>query len=388
MTNDLPLPSRSGSLRVPARDGRPALDLGRKVHCMFGLVFDDIGLEEATAHLRRCAAKAERCFLSTPNLNFAIAAQTDPVFRDSVQHSDLSVVDGMTILRIGQRMGLPMRERVAGSDIFERLRRSPPAGQAPMKVFFFGGPPGVAERAAARLNQTPGGLVCVGFESPGFGSVADMSSADVIGRINASGADFVVVALGAKKGQAWIEHNRDRLRAPILSHLGAVVNFVAGGVKRAPPWMQNAGFEWLWRIKEEPMLWKRYAADAMALARFLATEVAPSMWSNWRTGPVAPQPGHVSASQRCDLVTLRLSGQMTGAALGPLREALATALQRGAAVQLDLRETTQIDSAFLGIALLLDSWQVAPRAILPGSVFDDRVLSSFGRFGARSLIEV
>jgi N-acetylglucosaminyldiphosphoundecaprenol N-acetyl-beta-D-mannosaminyltransferase len=375
------------ALRVPARDGRHGLDLGRNVHCLFGLVFDDIGLDAAVAHLRRCVAEGTHCFVSTPNLNFAIAAQTDPAFRASVQHSDLSVIDGMTILRIGQMLGLPMRERVAGSDLFERLRRGPPPGEARVKVYFFGGLPGVAERAAERVNATPGGLVCVGFHSPGFGSVAQMSGADVIDSINASGADFVVVALGAKKGQAWIEHNRDRLRAPLVSHLGAVVNFVAGSVTRAPLWLQNAGFEWLWRIKEEPALWRRYAADGWALLRFLATEVGPSMWHAWRAGPVSTVPGHIEVRTQGAAVTLRLAGQFAGDSLHSLRHAIARALQQGASVQMDLREVTQIDSAFLAIALLLDSWQVTPRAILPASVFDERVLSTFSRYGARSLIE-
>jgi N-acetylglucosaminyldiphosphoundecaprenol N-acetyl-beta-D-mannosaminyltransferase len=375
------------ALRVPARDGRPALDLGRNVHCMFGLVFDDIGLDGAVAYLRRCAAESMHCFMSTPNLNFAIAAQSDPVFRASVQHSDLSVVDGMTILRIGRMLGLPMRERVAGSDVFERLRRPPADGQVPMKVYFFGGPPGVAQRAAERINGTPGGVVCVGFESPGFGSVADMSGADVIERINASGADFVVVALGAKKGQAWIEHNRHRLRPPLVSHLGAVVNFVAGSVKRAPQWLQNAGFEWLWRIKEEPALWRRYAADGWALLRFLATEVGPSMWHTWRAGPVAPMGGHIEVRTQGHAVTLRLRGHFGGDSLHSLRHTIARALQHGSTVQMDLREATQIDSAFLAIALLLESWQGQPRAILSGSVFSERVLSAFNRYGARSLLD-
>lgn len=387
MMNDRPEVLMPPSLRVPGRDGRPDLDLGRRVYALFGLVFDDIGLEDAAAHLRRCAATGERCFLSTPNLNFAIAAQTDRAFRDSVQRSDLSVIDGMTILRIGQKLGLPMRERVAGSDVFERLRQPLQPGEAPMKVFFFGGPPGVAERASVQLNAQGGGLVCVGFESPGFGSVPEMSQDDVIARINASGADFVVVALGAKKGQAWIEHNRARLQAPLISHLGAVVNFVAGGVQRAPKWVQNAGFEWLWRIKEEPALWKRYAADAWALARFLANEVAPSMWSNWRAGAVPPQPGSFVAQRGPDGVTFRLTGQITAHTLPPLRQAMAEALQSGAAVQLDLREATQVDSAFLGLALLLDTWQGAPRVIVPGSVTHARVISSFNRFGARALLE-
>ena len=65
----------------------------------------------------------------------------------------------------------------------------------------------------AALNAQPGGAVGVGHDDAGVGSVEQMSGAQTIERINASGADFVVAALGAKKGQAWILHNQQRLQA-------------------------------------------------------------------------------------------------------------------------------------------------------------------------------
>ena len=118
-------------------------------------------------------------------------------------------------------------------------------------------------------------MVCVGFESPGYGSIVEMSSKSAIAKINASGADFLVVALGAAKGQAWIEHNLEALNVPVVSHLGAVINFVAGGVKRAPLWMQKSGLEWAWRIREEPELWRRYWFDGLGLVKLLIRSVAP-----------------------------------------------------------------------------------------------------------------
>ena len=83
--------------------------------------------------------------------------------------------------------------------------------------------------------------------------------------MNAARPDFLVVSLGAAKGQAWIMRNLHRLDVPLVSHLGAVVNFVAGEVRRAPRWMQRSGLEWAWRVKEEPALLRRYAGDALRL---------------------------------------------------------------------------------------------------------------------------
>jgi N-acetylglucosaminyldiphosphoundecaprenol N-acetyl-beta-D-mannosaminyltransferase len=237
-------------------------DFSRKVHCLLGLPFDAITLAEATEHIRQAAFNCTPCFFSTPNLNFLIAAQGNKVFRESVIKSDLSLPDGMPIVWLSKLLGLPIHERVAGSDVFEALRKG--TGRK-IKVYFFGGQPGVAEKAMQVLNAEDGGLQCVGFESPGFGSIAEMSTPESLQKINASGAEFLVVSLGAVKGQAWIEHNLDGLLVPVVSHLGAVVNFVAGNVSRAPRWMQKAGLEWVWRIVEEPGLWRRYRADQVSV---------------------------------------------------------------------------------------------------------------------------
>ncbi|QTN26850.1 WecB/TagA/CpsF family glycosyltransferase [Rhodoferax sp. AJA081-3] len=247
----------------------------RNVHCVLGLPFDAVSLEQAVESIRDAITRRAPCFISTPNLNFLIAGHTNAAFRNSVGRSDLSLADGMPIVWLAKLMGIPITQRVSGSDVFEALRQ----GVGPLlKVYFFGGPPGVAQRAAQQINTEGKGMVCVGFESPGYGTIEEMSRADTIAKINQSGADFLIVALGAVKGQSWIESNLEALQVPVVSHLGAVVNFVAGGVRRAPHWMQTTGLEWAWRIREEPTLWKRYLSDGKGLIKLLATRVTPFLY--------------------------------------------------------------------------------------------------------------
>jgi len=100
-------------------------------------------------------------------------------------------------------------------------------------------------------------LIGVGSMDPGFGTVESMSTDETLAEINRHNIDVIIVSLGAGKGQAWIEANRHKLNAPIISHLGAVINFFAGTVHRAPQWVQKQGLEWCWRILQEPSLWKR-----------------------------------------------------------------------------------------------------------------------------------
>lgn len=324
----------------------------RDVHCILGLPFDAVDLDAAVGIVQRAAQTREKCFLSTPNLNWLVACQHDRDLRRSVIDSDLSVVDGMPLVWVARWLGVPLRERVAGSAIFDALRGS---AAARLRVFFFGGPVGIAEQACRRLNETATGLTCVGHECPGFGSVEEMSSPATIENINRSGADFVVVALGARKGQAWIEHNRGRIEAPVISHLGAVVNFVAGTVSRAPRWMQRSGFEWVWRIKEETGLWRRYFDDGIAFLRLLATRVAPLALLRLTAPAEAADTGTATIEARREgpVSVLILGGAWVRANLAPLRLAFRHATEAKLPIRLDLGGVTYIDGAFVGLLLLL-----------------------------------
>ncbi len=157
-------------------------------------------------------------------------------------------------------------------------------------------------------------MSCVGSFYPGFGSVDDMSTPAIIDAINASDADFLAVALGAKKGQAWLQRNHARLQIPVRVHLGATINFQAGTLKRAPTIMQRWGLEWLWRIKEEPQLWRRYWNDGIVLLALLENHVFPLLLLAFWDRLTARRLGEdlkITSSDDHDFVTINLDGIAT-----------------------------------------------------------------------------
>jgi N-acetylglucosaminyldiphosphoundecaprenol N-acetyl-beta-D-mannosaminyltransferase len=329
------------------------VDFTRRLVCILGLPFDALDIAQAVQRVRAAAFSGQRCFVSTPNLNFAIAARRDSAFRDSVLHSDLSLVDGMPLVWIARLLGQPLHERVSGADLFEALQAH--AGP-PVDSYLFGGPPGAAAQASERINRRGGGVRCVGFDEAGFGSIAAMSTNEQIERINRSGARFVVVALGAAKGQAWIEHNAARLRAPVLSHLGAVVNFAAGTVRRAPRWVQASGFEWLWRVKEEPALWRRYLRDGAAALGVLLTRVLPdAVYGRDARGRTAAD---LQVVRGPDSSLLKLSGDWRAiSALPSLQAALAALAQESdRGLQLDLTDMRDIGNSCTALLLSASGW--------------------------------
>jgi N-acetylglucosaminyldiphosphoundecaprenol N-acetyl-beta-D-mannosaminyltransferase len=334
-------------------DHPPPPDFERDVHCLLGLPIDAIDLAGAEKRIRAAAEAKLPCFMSTPNVNFLVASREDYAFRNALLHSDLSVADGMPLVWLARLIGIPLRERVAGASLFEALGRS--SGR-PLAVYFFGGPDGVAEAAARRLERVGKGLVCVGYESPGFGSVEEMSSEETIRRINASNADLLVVSLGARKGQAWIERNRARLKVPLVSHLGAVVDFAAGTVRRAPDWAQRAGLEWLWRIKEDPALWRRYLHDGLALAALFVSRVLPYAWYLRRRRSVPVHEARVEAREKKHAYVIVLGGAWTRANIAVLRGSFSLAAQSSKDVRLDMTEVSHVDAAFVGLVMLLHGY--------------------------------
>ena len=291
----------------------------RDVVALFGLPFDIGDTEEVASRLRRIALAGERCWLSTANLDWLLMAREDQAFRRAALDSDMLTMDGGPVAALARGAGVAGASRVAGADLFEAL--AAPTQERPLRVFFFGGRDGAAETATERLRENAragAGLAPAGYLNPGYGDVSAMSAPDTLARINDSGADLLIVSLGAAKGQAWIARNRHALTAPIVSHLGAVVDFTAGTIARAPSVVQRVGAEWAWRIGQDPALWRRYARDAAALPGLLAE--ARTLRALTSAQDAAGGEGSLQHDRTCG--TLRVTGP---APTDQLREALSTA---------------------------------------------------------------
>lgn len=328
-------------------------DFSRNVWCLLGIPLDAITLEQTADQLLSAAKARETCFLSTPNLNYLSTSVVDNDFRTSVINSDLSVTDGFPMIWVAKFLSIPLPERVPGSGLMEYLFQR--NTQPPLRVFFFGGEPGVGEIASQKINEKPSGLLSVGHFAPGFGTVEEMSSIEIIDNINRHDVELLIVSISAKKGQAWIEKNKHLLKAPIYSHLGAVINFFAGTVKRAPIITQRFCAEWLWRIYQEPSLWRRYFNDGLCFLNLLANNVFPYwFWLNFSQPKVTELTLLTQVSEdNKDLSHVALTGVCIDETNALIRELFSKLAQEKRDVILDLANVKLIDGAFLGLCLLL-----------------------------------
>jgi N-acetylglucosaminyldiphosphoundecaprenol N-acetyl-beta-D-mannosaminyltransferase len=327
-------------------------DLSREVYCILGMPVDVIDMPSVLLRIDSAATKASNLFLSTPNLNFLVNFHSDLEFRDSMLLSDLSPVDGMPLVWLGRLLGVPIKERVAGSDIFAALKGFRGPGR-PLRLFLFGGNEGVAAAASAALNAEQNGVACVGSHFPGYLSVEELSNDLVIEEINSSAADFLVVCLGSMKGQLWLKRNSENLRVPIRSHLGASLNFEAGTVKRAPVFMRELGLEWLWRIKEEPYLWRRYWHDGHILLYMLYSMVLPLSLYKLITVNASDARLNIELEIKEGCNELRISGAATTKNIKDIVTAFRKTLSANKRIVIDLTNVSAIDARFLGVLLVV-----------------------------------
>ncbi len=334
------------------------------VQWILGLPFDLTGARHAADGLREAGVRERSVVFATPNLNFLRSSSESRKFRDDILRTDLSLVDGMPIVWLGRALGVPVRERVAGSTLVDLLAE-PHKNRQPLRTFIFGAEGESAQLAMNAVNTQACGLVGVGALNPGFGSVKELSSASIIDTINASNPELLIVSLGAVKGHAWIEHNRDQLQVPLISHLGAAVNFLAGTVRRAPPFMQKTGLEWLWRVFSEPRLTRRYAGDALYLARELITAVLPLMWMRLWRGRRAREIAVDEVPGRPGL--LLVSGALTADTVSTLVESVERLRSAGAdAISLNFSDLTYVDCRGLGYLYELVYRRIGPATVQLG----------------------
>jgi N-acetylglucosaminyldiphosphoundecaprenol N-acetyl-beta-D-mannosaminyltransferase len=145
----------------------------------------------------------------------------------------------------------------------------------PIRVFLLGAAPGVADRAARRVESTWPNVEVVGTYSPPLGfEKDDYENRQILDRIAVAGPDVLIVGLGAPKQELWVHKHRLHIEATVAVCAGATIDFLAGEKKRAPVWMQRLGLEWFFRMLSDPRrLVRRYARDAWVFPQLIAKEL-------------------------------------------------------------------------------------------------------------------
>lgn len=233
-----------------------------KRYDFLGLPVDALTRDEALERVAELARTPEPSHVLFLNVDVMVKADRNPELRRAIEQSDLSLMDGKPPLRVAQRRGIPLPEKVSGSDFVPAVCAV--AEREGLSVFILGGKEGVPEAARDNLLAEHPKLNIVGAYSPRFGFEKDPAElAKINDMLTGTGPDILLACLSCPKQEIFVEGNKGVYKAPVSISCGATVDFLAGNVRRAPEWVSRAGVEWLYRFLKEPKrLFKRYFVDS------------------------------------------------------------------------------------------------------------------------------
>ncbi len=247
-------------------------DAGRRpVRVDFGVAsVDVVTADEAVDAVVELARRPGVDVVVTPNLDHLALLRSQRAMQLTYRRAALVLADGMPLVLVARLLRLPLRQRVAGSDLALPLLAA--CAKAGVGVFFFGATDAVNEAARNRLTASIPELRVVGQASPRYvPGRPDRAMAESLDAIRASGARLVLVGFGAPKQETLLHEYADRLPDACYLCCGATLDFLAGRISRAPRWMSRTGLEWLYRLAKEPgRLWKRYLVRDLSALPILA----------------------------------------------------------------------------------------------------------------------
>ena len=199
-------------------------------------------------------------------------AQKHPDLKEVLNSAELLAPDGILVVLLARFRGFPLRKKNTGPELMWEFSKT--ANEREYKYFIFGDTEDTLQLLQAKLTEEFPNLKIVGLHSPPFRPLTAKEDESIVCTINQSEADVLWVGLGMPKQEWWIREHRDRLNVPIAVGAGASFKLLSGTVSRGPSWMRNLGFEWLWRLSQEPgRVWRRVFLDAPRFVGLVALEL-------------------------------------------------------------------------------------------------------------------
>ncbi|MBQ5606561.1 MAG: WecB/TagA/CpsF family glycosyltransferase [Prevotella sp.] len=257
------------------------------------LKLKDIRILESKEDLRNLPEG--KLLINTINAHSYNVAQKDVLFAEALQKGDVLIPDGASIVMACKWLEAKSqpKERIAGWDLFvyemERVNGMAVNDELGIRnydvnenenvngneddngndgvsrgrkkrVMFMGSSEAVLEKIRQEASYAFHNIEVITYSPPYKPVFTDEDNAAMISAINRAKPDLLWIGMTAPKQEKWAYEHWQELEIDChVGTVGAVFDFFAGMVKRAPLWWQRHGLEWLYRLLKEPKrMWRRY----------------------------------------------------------------------------------------------------------------------------------
>ena len=250
---------------------------------IFKLKLIGTSLDDLLGLIRQRVVQNKRTFITTPNPEFIVYSQKNPWFEKLLIQSDIAIPDGIALLwakevlkknnlfsrlLTGFLAGLKVifqswgEKRITGTDLTEKLCQL--ASKNHWSVYFLGGEEKMTPKALEKMQKkypglkgwaNPGPILSLNLQKLILEPIAEVKK--LVEDINSKQPDFLFVALNMGKQEKFLTDNWKQLKIKLGMGIGGAFNYLSGDVRRPALWIQSSGFEWLYRLVQEPWRWKR-----------------------------------------------------------------------------------------------------------------------------------
>jgi N-acetylglucosaminyldiphosphoundecaprenol N-acetyl-beta-D-mannosaminyltransferase len=235
---------------------------------LLGVVVDPLTIAELNERIAKAVARGELWIIAHHNLHSVYLHHRDPKMRAFFARAHVVHIDGMPLVYWARVLGYPVtkQHRVTYVDWVHPLMAT--AAAEGWRVFYLGGKPGVAARAAEKLRRQYSGLVL----ETRHGYFTPEENDAVLEEIARFQPHVLMVGMGMPRQEHWVLDNLERISANAILTAGACFDYVAGVVPMPPRWMGRMGLEWLYRLWSEPRrLARRYLLEPWFLVPLVIT---------------------------------------------------------------------------------------------------------------------
>jgi N-acetylglucosaminyldiphosphoundecaprenol N-acetyl-beta-D-mannosaminyltransferase len=233
-----------------------------------GMAVHDGGVASAIDTIENLTGRGRVSLVVTPNVDQILNLQDDPAFRSIFHTAEVLLADGAPVVWLGRLLGASRLRRITGADLLPNLVTQ--LGPRGHRVAIVGGDTLNGVAAAARLSQANPGSTVEHISVPFVADVASPNLAPAVDSLRRFGPSVVFVCLGSPKQEKWVHAWRNELPPAVYVGAGAAADFASDAVRRAPVVVQRLGFEWAWRLAQEPRrLWKRYLIKGPRFAKMI-----------------------------------------------------------------------------------------------------------------------